>query len=56
MKTLIDKVLYDRAGSALYVVLLLCGLVIQYGSIFELATIAPHPMRISRRRLTPYGM
>jgi voltage-gated potassium channel len=38
MKTLIDKVLHDRAGSALYTVLILCVLVIQYGSIFELVS------------------
>src|SRR6476646_823570 len=38
MKTLIDKVLHDRAGSALYTVLVLCVVVIQYGAIFELAT------------------
>jgi voltage-gated potassium channel len=38
MKTLINKVLHDRAGSALYTVLLLCVVVIQYGSIFELIT------------------
>jgi hypothetical protein len=38
MKTLIDKVLHDRAGSALYTVLILCVLVIQYGSMFELVT------------------
>ena len=36
MKTLIDKMLHDRAGSALYTVLTLCVLVIQYGSMFEL--------------------
>jgi hypothetical protein len=36
MKTLINKVLHDRAGSALYTVLILCVLVIQYGSMFEL--------------------
>lgn len=36
MKTLIDKVLHDRASSALYTVLVLCVLVIEYGSIFEL--------------------
>jgi Ion transport protein len=36
MKTLIDKMLHDRAGSALYTVLILCVLVIQYGSMFEL--------------------
>jgi voltage-gated potassium channel len=36
MKTLIDKVLHDRAGSALYTVLILCVIVIQYGSMFEL--------------------
>jgi voltage-gated potassium channel len=36
MKTLIDKVLHDRAGSALYTVLVLCLVVIQYASIFEL--------------------
>jgi hypothetical protein len=29
MKTLIDKVLHDRAGSALYTVLVLCVFVIQ---------------------------
>jgi voltage-gated potassium channel len=38
MKTLINKVLHDRAGSALYTVLVLCVVVIQYGSIFELVT------------------
>ena len=38
MKTLIDKVLHDRAGSALYTVLVLVVIVIQYGSIFELVT------------------
>jgi Ion transport protein len=38
MKTLINKVLHDRAGSALYTVLILCVLVIQYGSMFELVT------------------
>jgi voltage-gated potassium channel len=38
MKTLINKVLHDRAGSALYTVLVLCVLVIQYGSMFELVT------------------
>jgi len=38
MKTLIDKVLHDRAGSALYTVLVLCVFVIQYGAIFELVT------------------
>jgi Ion channel len=38
MKTLINKVLHDRAGSALYTVLVLCVFVIQYGSIFELIT------------------
>jgi Ion transport protein len=38
MKTLIDKVLHDRAGSALYTVLILCVIVIQYGSMFELVT------------------
>jgi hypothetical protein len=38
MKTLIDKVLHDRAGSALYTVLMLCVFVIQYGAIFELIT------------------
>lgn len=38
MKTLIDKALHDRAGSALYTVLLLCVVVIQYASIFELVT------------------
>ncbi len=38
MKTLIDKILHDRAGSALYVVLVLCVVVIQYGAIFELVT------------------
>src|SRR5215467_11475610 len=38
MKTLIDKMLHDRAGSALYTVLILCVLVIQYGSMFELVT------------------
>ncbi len=38
MKTLIDKILHDRAGSALYVVLVLCVFVIQYGAIFELVT------------------
>jgi voltage-gated potassium channel len=38
MKTLINKVLHDRASSALYTVLILCVLVIQYGSIFELVT------------------
>lgn len=36
MKTLINKVLHDRASSALYTVLVLCVLVIQYGSMFEL--------------------
>jgi voltage-gated potassium channel len=36
MKTLINKMLHDRAGSALYTVLILCVLVIQYGSMFEL--------------------
>jgi hypothetical protein len=36
MKTIIDKVLHDRAGSALYTVLVLCLVVIQYASIFEL--------------------
>ncbi len=36
MKTLINKVLHDRAGSALYTVLILCLVVIQYASIFEL--------------------
>ncbi len=30
--------LHDRAGSALYVVLVLCVFVIQYGAIFELVT------------------
>jgi voltage-gated potassium channel len=38
MKALIDKVLHDRAGSALYTVLILCVLVIQYGSMFELVS------------------
>jgi voltage-gated potassium channel len=38
MKTLINKVLHDRAGSALYTVLILCVIVIQYGSMFELVT------------------
>lgn len=38
MKTLMNKVLHDRAGSALYTVLILCVLVIQYGSMFELVT------------------
>jgi voltage-gated potassium channel len=38
MKSLIDKVLHDRAGSALYTVLILCVVVIQYGAIFELVT------------------
>src|SRR5215813_491630 len=38
MKTLVDKVLHDRAGSALYTVLILCVIVIQYGSMFELVT------------------
>jgi voltage-gated potassium channel len=38
MKTLIDKILHDRAGSALYTVLILCVVVIQYGAIFELVT------------------
>ena len=38
MKTLINKMLHDRAGSALYTVLILCVLVIQYGSMFELVT------------------
>jgi voltage-gated potassium channel len=38
MKTLIDKMLHDRAGSALYTVLILGVLVIQYGSMFELMT------------------
>jgi voltage-gated potassium channel len=36
MKTLIDKVLHDRAGSALYTVLVLVVIVIQYGAMFEL--------------------
>ncbi|HEX8037115.1 MAG TPA: ion transporter [Ktedonobacterales bacterium] len=36
MKTLIEKFVNDRAGSALYTVLLLCVVVIQYASIFEL--------------------
>jgi len=36
MKTLINKILHDRAGSALYTVLILVVLVIQYGSMFEL--------------------
>jgi hypothetical protein len=36
MKTLINKMLHDRAGSALYTVLILCVIVIQYGSMFEL--------------------
>lgn len=38
MKTIIDKVLHDRAGSALYTVLVMCLVVIQYASIFELIT------------------
>jgi voltage-gated potassium channel len=38
MKTLVDKVLHDRAGSALYTVLVLCVIVIQYGAMFELVT------------------
>jgi voltage-gated potassium channel len=38
MRTLIAKDLHDRAGSALYTVLLLCVVVIQYASIFELVT------------------
>jgi ion transport protein len=38
MKTLINKILHDRAGSALYTVLILVVLVIQYGSMFELVT------------------
>jgi voltage-gated potassium channel len=38
MKTLINKMLHDRAGSALYTVLILCVIVIQYGSMFELVT------------------
>jgi hypothetical protein len=38
MKTLVDKVLHDRAGSALYTVLVLCVFVIQYGAMFELVT------------------
>ena len=38
MKTLVDKILHDRAGSALYTVLILCVVVIQYGAIFELVT------------------
>jgi voltage-gated potassium channel len=38
MKTLINKVLHDRAGSALYTVLILVVIVIQYGSMFELVT------------------
>ena len=44
MKTLLNKVLHDRAGSALYTVLVLVVIVIQYGSIFELLTNrrAPH--------------
>ncbi len=44
MKTIIDKVLHDRAGSALYTVLVLCALVIQYAAIFELLANrgAPH--------------
>jgi voltage-gated potassium channel len=36
MKTLINKMLHDRAGSALYTVLILCVIVIQYGAMFEL--------------------
>jgi hypothetical protein len=38
MKTLVDKVLHDRAGSARCTVLVLCVFVIQYTSIFELIT------------------
>ena len=38
MKTLINKMLHDRAGSALYTVLILVVIVIQYGSMFELVT------------------
>jgi Ion transport protein len=38
MKTLINKILHDRAGSALYTVLILVVIVIQYGSMFELVT------------------
>jgi voltage-gated potassium channel len=38
MKTLVNKMLHDRAGSALYTVLILCVIVIQYGSMFELVT------------------
>jgi ion transport protein len=38
MKTIINKVLHDRADSALYTVLILCVIVIQYGSMFELIT------------------
>ena len=38
MNTLINKVLHDRAGSALYTVLILVVIVIQYGSMFELVT------------------
>jgi voltage-gated potassium channel len=38
IKTLVNKVLHDRAGSALYTVLILSVLVIQYGSMFELVT------------------
>jgi ion transport protein len=38
MKTLINKILHDRAGSALYTVLTLVVIVIQYGSMFELVT------------------
>jgi voltage-gated potassium channel len=44
IKPLINKFLHDRASSALYSVLLLCVVVIQYASIFELVTQrrAPH--------------
>jgi voltage-gated potassium channel len=44
LKPLIQKFLHDRASSALYTVLLLCVVVIQYASIFELLTqrTAPH--------------
>jgi Ion transport protein len=38
MKTLINEMMHDRAGSALYTVLILCVLVIQYGAMFELVT------------------
>ena len=38
MRTLVDKVVHDRAGTALYSVLLFVVLVIEYGAIFELLT------------------